>query len=82
MLYKLPNDMVDFLTDHPMAVSTIEANIIRMMRTSATTRDDLKQVAKMCPECGEYNTLSMREKVHKYTCSRRPLSSSKCENNR
>lgn len=53
--FKMPDDMAEFLLDHPMAQAVVFRDIRRMMRNSATTGDDPKQVAKLCKECDGFD---------------------------
>jgi hypothetical protein len=51
LMNKLPEDIVEFLIDHPMAVAVVRG----MMKKSATTGDDPKQAAKLCSHCGGFD---------------------------
>lgn len=60
---ELSPDIIEFLIDHPMAQSVVRG----MMRKSAETGDDLKQVVKLCKLCGGFDG-DHKIKCQKYYC--------------
>lgn len=62
-LVKLHPEMIEFLEDHSMAYSNVLNLIFKMMSTSASTRDDVKQMTKICKKCEGYDV------AHKEKCS-------------
>lgn len=51
----LPDDMIEFLEDHPIGLAFIKGNIRTMMKNAATTGDDPKQAAKLCSKCNGFD---------------------------